>query len=434
MKPQFLIAAPHSGAGKTTITLALLRALQRSGRRVQPFKCGPDYLDPQLHTIAAGQASINLDAWMMSETHLQELYQRYTSDAAISITEGVMGLFDGAHKMEGSSAALAALLRIPVILVVDARAMAYSAAALLYGYKHFFRDITLAGVIFNFVDAPSHYRILQEAAADVGVPVLGYLPERPDIRIPSRHLGLHTSAETDYDAIIDAAADHLSGHIDLELLLQQTLRPVSAAAPTQAVSTGRLKIAVAQDEAFHFIYPENITALKQLGDITYFSPLTAGALPNADLLYLPGGYPELHLPQLAGNTGLLQQLRQYKGRILAECGGMMYLGEQITDEKGEAWTMAGLLPVSTTMQPPRLSLGYREVHIGDVVLRGHEFHYSQYIKAPGTTQTDIRVLNSRQETVDSPVFHGPRILAGYMHFYWGDNIRGLSQLLGIDRG
>lgn len=434
MKPQFLIAAPYSGAGKTTITLALLRALQRSGRRVQPFKCGPDYLDPQLHTIAAGQAGINLDAWMMSATHLPEVYQRYTADADISIIEGVMGLFDGAYKMEGSSAALATLLRIPVILVIDAQAMAYSAAALLYGYKHFFRDITLAGVIFNFVSTSSHYRILQEAAADVGVPVLGYLPERTDIRIPSRHLGLHTDASTDYNAIIDAAADHLSGHIDLALLLQQTLRPVPAPAPVQTFTAGRLKIAVARDEAFHFIYPENIAALGQLGDITYFSPLTAGSLPNADLLYFPGGYPELHLPQLAGNTVLLQQLRRYKGRILAECGGMMYLGEQIIDDKGDAWEMAGLLPVSTTMQPPKLSLGYREVYIGNVMLKGHEFHYSQYLKMPDTMQTDIRVLNSRQETVHSPVMHSPQILAGYMHFYWGDNIRGLSQLLSINQG
>lgn len=431
MKPQFLIAAPHSGAGKTTITLALLRALQRSGWRVQPFKCGPDYLDPKHHTLAAGRESVNLDAFMMPEPHLFEVYQRYARQADVSIIEGVMGLFDGAHKMEGSSAALAALLDIPVILVVDAQAMAYSAAALLYGYRHFFPGIKLAGVIFNFVNAPSHYRILEEAAADAGVPVLGYLPERPDIRIPSRHLGLHISGETDYNAVIGTAADHLSEHIDLELLLQHTIRPEPAAAVITPASPGRLQIAIARDEAFNFTYRENIAALSQLGDIRYFSPLTATSLPPADLLYFPGGYPELHLPQLAANTTLLQQLRQYEGRILAECGGMMYLGENIIDENGQPWPMAGLLKVSTSMQHKALTLGYREIHIGNEVFRGHEFHYSQYEKVPEITGPAIRILNARQETVAGVVFHTPRILAGYMHFYWGDNIEGLQRVLGL---
>ncbi|QJB30507.1 cobyrinate a,c-diamide synthase [Chitinophaga oryzae] len=431
MKPQFLIAAPHSGAGKTTVTLALLRALQRSGRRVQPFKCGPDYLDPKHHTLAAGQESVNLDAFMMTAQHLPEVYQRYTQQADVSIIEGVMGLFDGARKMEGSSAALAALLDVPVILVVDAQAMAYSAAALLYGYKHFFPDITLAGVIFNFVNAPAHYRILEEAAADAGVPVLGYLPERADIRIPSRHLGLHISAETDYNAIIDAAAGHLSAHIDIERLLQQTLRPVATPVTGAAGSSGVLRIAIAKDEAFNFTYRENIAALSQLGVIHYFSPLTDTTLPPADLLYFPGGYPELHLPQLAANTGLLQQLRQYEGRILAECGGMMYLGENIVDETGHPWNMAGLLPVSTSMQQPALTIGYREVHIGDVIFKGHEFHYSHYVKAPDITDPAIRVWNARQEVIPGTVFHTPRLLAGYMHFYWGDNVAGLQRVLGL---
>lgn len=431
MKPQFLIAAPHSGAGKTTVTLALLRALQRSGRRVQPFKCGPDYLDAKHHTLAAGRESVNLDAFMMTTQHLPEVYQRYTQQADVSIIEGVMGLFDGARKMEGSSAALAALLDVPVILVVDAQAMAYSAAALLHGYKHFFPDIMLAGVIFNFVNAPSHYRILEEAAVDAGVPVMGYLPEKADIRIPSRHLGLHISAGTDYNAVIDAAADHLSAHIDIELLLQQTLRPAPPPASAASGSSGVLRIAVAKDEAFNFTYRENIAALSRLGVIHYFSPLTDTTLPPADLLYFPGGYPELHLPQLAANTGLLQQLRQYEGRILAECGGMMYLGENIIDENGRAWPMAGLLPVITSMQQPALTIGYRELHIGDVVFKGHEFHYSQYVKAPDITPPDIRVLNAWGEIVPGTVFYTSRLLAGYMHFYWGDNIAGLKQVLGL---
>lgn len=432
MKPQFLIAAPHSGAGKTTVTLALLRAIRRKGLRVQPFKCGPDYLDPKHHTLAAGTPSINLDRYMMQDAHVQELYARYTSQADASIVEGVMGLFDGARKMQGSSAELAAFLGLPVILVVNAKAMAYSAAALLFGYKNFFREINIAGVIFNFVNTPTHYRILEEAAADAGIPTLGYLPEQADVKIPSRHLGLHISGETDYDRIIDAAADHLSAHINLEKLLEITTRPVPATpvAPVAAPAAG-FRIAVAQDEAFNFTYAANIAALSQLGTVSFFSPLTATTLPEAELLYFPGGYPELHLAQLSSNTPLLQQLQQYNGKILAECGGMMYLGTAITDEDGQVFPMAGLLPVHTSMQHKKLSLGYRQVYIDDVLLKGHEFHYSQYDIPPELTAPHIRVLNARDEVVATPVFHTPRILASYLHFYFGDNITGLKKMLGL---
>lgn len=430
MKPQFLIAAPHSGAGKTTVTLALLRAFRRRGLRVQPFKCGPDYLDPKHHSLAAGTDSINLDRYMMSDTHVQELYARYTAAADVSITEGVMGLFDGAYKMQGSSAELSTFLDIPVILVVNAKAIAYSAAALLYGYKHFCAGVTIAGVIFNFVNTPSHYRILQEAAADVGIASLGYLPEQANLKIPSRHLGLHISAETDYDTIINHAADHLEKHIDVTALLAATSCPAPAYTPAM-LPTGDFRIAVARDEAFNFLYKENLRVLSQLGSIQYFSPLQDEALPDADLLYFPGGYPELHLATLSQNTSLLQRLRLYKGKILAECGGMMYLGTSITDENGISFPMANVLPLSTSMQYPKLSIGYRQVWIDGVLLKGHEFHFSQYATPPPLTALDIRVLNARDELLDTRVFRTDDILAGYMHFYFGDNIAGLKKILGI---
>jgi cobyrinic acid a,c-diamide synthase len=431
MKSQFLIAAPHSGAGKTTVTLALLRSLQRKGLQVQPFKCGPDYLDPKHHTLAARNESINLDSYMMSDTHVRELYAKYTSRATVSIIEGVMGLFDGANKMQGSSATLSAFLDVPVILVVNAKAMAYSAAALLYGYKHFYAGITIAGVIFNFVNTPTHYRILQEAAADVGITALGYLPEQAQIKIPSRHLGLHISAETDYNSIIDSAADHLEKYIDIDQLLEITKRAAPNYIPPPATAVGNLHIAIAQDEAFNFVYKENIHALSQLGTIQYFSPLQDTTLPATDLLYFPGGYPELHLPALSANTTLLLQLQHYKGKILAECGGMMYLGTNITDENGTIFPMANLVPVSTSMQQKKLSLGYRQVFIDDVLLKGHEFHYSQYDKNTVLTGPDIRILNARDEVIATPVFRTANILASYLHFYFGDNAEGLKKVLGI---
>ncbi|PSL45468.1 cobyrinic acid a,c-diamide synthase [Chitinophaga niastensis] len=431
MKSQFLIAAPHSGAGKTTVTLAVLRSLQRKGLRVQPFKCGPDYLDPKHHTLAAGNESINLDRYMMPDAHVRELYAKYTDGAAISIIEGVMGLFDGANKMQGSSAELSVFLDVPVILVVNAKAMAYSAAALLYGYKHFYAGLTIAGVIFNFVNTPTHYRILQEAAADVGITALGYLPEQEQIKIPSRHLGLHISAETDYNSIINNAADHLEKYINVDELLELTKRAAPVYTRSPASPAGDLRIAIAQDEAFNFVYKENINVLSQLGSIQYFSPLKDTVLPAADLLYFPGGYPELHLPALAANTSLLQQLQHYKGKILAECGGMMYLGTAITDESGTIFPMANLLPVHTSMLQKKLSLGYRQVFIDDVLLKGHEFHYSQYEKNTALTGSGIRVLNARDEVLATPVFKTDNILASYLHFYFGDNVKGLKKVLGI---
>jgi len=428
MQPQFLIAAPHSGAGKTTVTLAVLRALQRKGLRVQPFKCGPDYIDPKHHSIAAGQPSINLDRYMMSDDHVRNTYAQYSTQADVSVTEGVMGLFDGAIKMEGSSAELATFLDIPVVLIVNAKAMAYSAAALLYGYKNFYPGLRIAGVLFNFVSTPSHYRILQEAAVDVGLAALGYLPEKISIKIPSRHLGLHISADHDYDQIINDAADHLCQYMDLDHLLEITSSPHKVYT-TENKPVGRLQIAVAQDEAFNFIYPQNIKALSSLGEITYFSPLQDPALPAADVLYLPGGYPELYLPQLTANAALRAAVKAFKGKILAECGGMMYLGAAIHDEDGQPYEMCNMLPISTTMQQKKMTLGYRNVELGNITLRGHEFHYSTFADAPRALDTRVRVSNVRGEVLGTPVFYDERIFASYMHFYFGDNVPALRKIL-----
>jgi cobyrinic acid a,c-diamide synthase len=421
-----MIAAAHSGAGKTTVTLGLLRALQQKGYNVRPFKCGPDYIDPIHHRLASGNDSINLDRFMMSDEHIRQLYHQYGATADVCITEGVMGLFDGSRKMEGSSADIARLLRIPVVLVLNAKAMAYSAAAILYGLKNFCSDIHIAGVIFNFVGSSSHYRFLQEACGDVGVHSFGYLPPNDALHIKSRHLGLDILSPLHMEAAIAAAADHIEKHIDIAALLEYVSVDLPGAeevhpSPLSESSTHK-NILVARDAAFNFIYPENIRALQQFGTVQYFSPLENTHLPNADLVYLPGGYPELHLEQLSANRAVMQQIQNHYangGKILAECGGMMYLGKYITDEKGKPWLMTGILELATSMEQPKLSLGYRTIMTGTKPVKGHEFHYSQFSDA-GTTDAHIPVYNARNEPTASRIFHNRQLFASYIHLYWAE--------------
>ncbi|PSL26351.1 cobyrinate a,c-diamide synthase [Chitinophaga ginsengisoli] len=424
MKPQFLIAAPSSHSGKTTLTLGLLRLLYNRGLKVQPFKCGPDYIDTKHHGLAAHSQSINLDTFMMSEGHLRSLYAKYSEGADVVITEGVMGLFDGADRMKGSSAEISILLDLPVILVVNAKAMAYSVAPLIYGFMHFNPQVRIAGVIFNFVNTESHYQFLKDACEDIGVTPLGYVPASDDIKIPSRHLGLAISPEHDYNTIIERAAAHISKTVDVEQLLKITQRPVPQVPAQTILPPARtLEIAVAMDEAFNFTYTENLEMLKSLGEVTTFSPLYDFMLPPTDLLYLAGGYPELFLEQLSSNLTMRTSILDYcakGGKVIAECGGMMYLGETLADSTGKEYPMVGFLGLKTTMKDAKLSLGYRDVEMGLNRFKGHEFHYS------GCTETEAlpkigKVFNARGKEVTTPVYRKDNVVASYIHFYWGEN-------------
>ncbi|WP_440134470.1 cobyrinate a,c-diamide synthase [Chitinophaga sancti] len=431
-KPQFLIAAASSHSGKTTLTLGLLRALHHRGLQVQPFKCGPDYIDTTHHRTAAHRPGINLDTFMMSETHVQELYSHYSQDADVAIVEGVMGLFDGAVKAEGSSAAIAMLLDIPVVLVLNAKAMAYSVAPILFGLKNFNPELKIAGVIFNFVNTESHYQFLKDACEDVGIPSLGYIPVNENIKIPSRHLGLAISSENDYEAIIEEAAAHISKSVNLDQLLELTTKEVPLYKTKDTPrATNKLQISVAFDHVFNFLYEDNIRALEQLGNVVTFSPGNEEELPpGTDWLYLPGGYPELNLALLAGNVNMHTSIRNFAakgGRIFAECGGMMYLGKGITDQEGKRYEMCGVLDLETSMENSRLSLGYRKIQIGNTVLKGHEFHYSQ---ASESTQipTIGEVTNARGKTVVTPIYKQQNVIASYMHLYWGEDAEIFSTL------
>ena len=411
-----MIAAPSSGCGKTTFTLGLLRALRNRGLSVQPFKSGPDYIDPLFHQMAAGVESVNLDTYMSSPAHVQTLFGHYGGDADACVIEAAMGLFDGADGPRGSAAEVAQILDVPVVLLVSAKAVAYSVAPLIYGFRHFNPRLRLAGVVFNFVASERQLATLRRACEDAGVPCLGYLSRNPELAIPSRHLGLTLQECEKTEQLIDLAAQEVTKHIDLDRLLEGAKGNNGDNGNNGNNGVNRdneprfSRIAVARDAAFNFTYRANIDALRRLGEVFFFSPLQDADLPQCDLLYLPGGYPELFAEQLAGNRAMREQIRAYAeagGRMLAECGGFMYLCRDIDGQP-----MCGLLPYSATMQGARLHLGYRETVLNGVTLRGHEFHYSTTIPEAPT-----------------PFVHYKNIRAGYPHWYWADDPQKLLSLL-----
>lgn len=419
----FLIGAATSGSGKTTLTLGLLRALTRKGRHIQAFKCGPDYIDTWHHWMVTGKPSINLDRFMMSDEHIRSLYRYYTASIEVAITEGVMGLFDGYDGMKGSSAEIAELLHIPVVLVVNAKSTAYSVAPLLYGFKHFRPQLNIIGVIFNFVSSPSHYEFLRKASEDAGVESLGYLPKQSEIAIPSRHLGLSMEKNLGFEQFFDRIADLVEQSVDLERLLEKTAVEKLSCQEANFYSAGNKRIAVAYDEAFNFMYAENIETLKREGEVFYFSPLRDTELPAADFVYLPGGYPELYVKELSSNRQMRKALFQYieqGGRLLAECGGMMYLCRSLADKEGNVYPMVGILPQDATMEKMKLKLGYRQLFCDSYRLRGHEFHYSSVKNADKQLISCAEAWNARGERTDVPLYRYKNLLAGYTHLYWSD--------------
>jgi len=389
-----IIAAPASGSGKTVVTLAVLRALCRAGLAVNSFKVGPDYIDPAFHAAATGRPCFNLDLWAMRPPTVAQLLDRLAADAGLVLGEGVMGLFDGAGDGSGSTADVAALTGWPVILVVDVRGQAGSAAALLRGFASHRADVAVAGVIFNRVGGDGHADTLRRAVASLGIPVIGCLPRSADLALPERHLGLVQAQErTDLGAFLDAAAGLAARHLDLAVL-RSLARPLGAAASARAAASPALaplgqRIAIARDVAFAFAYESLLDGWQAAGcELSFFSPLNDEApAAAADSIYLPGGYPELHAGQLAANARFLSGLRQAVAggaAVYGECGGYMVLGRGLTDAGGTRHAMAGLLPVETSFAERRLQLGYRQARLtGDCPLgaaggtfRGHEFHYA----------------------------------------------------------
>ena len=418
-KSGFIIAATSSGCGKTTLSLGLMRELSRRGSCVQPFKCGPDYIDTQFHREATGNPSINLDTFMSSEQHVKDLFQRYSFGKDAAIVEGVMGMFDGYSKLKGSSAELSRLLSLPVILLINAASTAYSVAATIYGFKKFQPDINIAGVIFNRVSSESHFSYLKDACSDAGVECLGYIKKDNSLATPSRHLGLTLTAKADMDRFINTAADAVAENVDIETLLKLTKLHSHEIdhLPTPPVSAGKVA-AVACDEAFNFIYPANLDRLSAEGyEIVTFSPIHDKSLPEADFVYLPGGYPELFEEEIATNVSMKNSIREYVengGRLWAECGGMLYLSQEI-----DGFPMCGVLPIKCTMQDAKLSLGYRTICFGEKVFKGHEFHYSHVVN-PDCMESVATQSNAKGSLVKTPVYRYKNAFASYTHLYWAD--------------
>lgn len=413
-KNSFLIAATSSGSGKTTLSLGLMRALSRTGLRVQPFKCGPDYIDTQYHTLATGRNSINLDLFMSSESHVKDIYTRYGVDSDVNIVEGVMGMFDGFDRMEGSSADIAIKLDIPVVLLINAASTAFSVAATIYGFTRFCKDVRVVGVIFNRVASENHYAFLKDACSQTGIPSLGYIRRNDALRTPSRHLGLSLDSLSEIERFISSAADEVERNVDMEMLMSLTEASDDSQRPSKKTVYDRT-VAIAKDEAFNFIYPVNIDAFRSR--IVYFSPLHDAQLPDAEMIYLPGGYPELFSAELERNVNMRNAIKEYAesgGKILAECGGMIYLSEDIDGKR-----MCGVLPLKATMDNARLSLGYRSIVFPGLNLRGHEFHYSNTISTEQLASV-ARQFSAKGNPVATPIYRYRNTIAGYTHLYWGE--------------
>ena len=423
----FLIAAPMSGSGKTTVARGLMALLKREGHTVQPMKCGPDYIDTKFHTAVCGRPSINLDSFMATDNHIKHLFEHHASDADICIVEGMMGLFDGYDHEHGSAYEIARILQLPVVLVINAQSAAYSMAALISGFINFKSDIRIIGVIFNKVGSERHQRMLEEVCQDVGVRCLGCLPKTKDAETGERYLGLDFSnGATGMESTFNTLANLIERHIDWKTIILLANDQRFDFSKTQQDETSKTKykrIAIAQSpEAFSFIYQSTLDAM-QGAELHFFNPELNETFPaDVDMLYLPGGYPEKHAEALTKASATRACIKAYAdkgGHIIAECGGMMYLCEEILTDEG-TFPFCGVLPykISARKSDRHLSLGYRQWTLNGKEYRGHEFHYSQFagITPPSVTT----VLNARGEPVNCPIIQQGNVLASYTHWYWQD--------------
>ena len=420
--PALLVAAPASGQGKTTVVAALARLHARQGRKVRVFKCGPDFLDPQIHAIASGAPCYNVDLWMCGETDAKWRLAEAARDADLILVEGVMGLYDG----EPSAAELAARLGLPVLAVIDGSAMATSFGAIAYGLKHFRPGTPVTAALANHIDSAYHAELLASSLPP-DIAWYGHLPRDAGAALPERHLGLLPASEiADLTQRIERMADLLATTAAAALPppVDFALTGAPAITPLLAGKT----IAVARDAAFCFLYPANLDCLAALGArLEYFSPLSGGTLPSCDAVWLPGGYPELHAETLAGNRPLWASLAAHVAAgkpLLAECGGMMALFDTLLDIDGHCHAVGGLLPGQVKMQKKLAALGLQEIDLPEGRLRGHTFHYSH-------AETPLAALARACRPDDlggESVYRRQRLTASYLHLYFPSNPEATARL------
>ncbi len=438
-----IIAGTHSGVGKTTVALGIMAALKRRGLAVQPFKVGPDFIDPGHHQSVCGLPSRNLDGWMLGRDYTIESFRHHCEGKDAAVVEGVMGLFDGIGSGdEGSTAQIARWLKTAVVLVVDARGMSGSVAALVNGFKTYRRDVRLSGVVLNRVGSADHCRRLTSIITErCGMPVIGSLPAEDALAIPERHLGLVTAQEVRLKkSFIDRMAALFERSLDLDLLLRTgsslPRQPMRVRGHADAVTplTPRVRIGIASDRAFSFYYQDNLDMLRRMGaTLVPFSPLRDRVLPpRLQGIYIGGGYPEVFAPDLEANRsmrGALKRFAEEDGVIYAECGGLMYLGKGIRTVTGSMHAMTGVFPYTTIMHRRLTRLGYHTVRaIRDTIIarrgecaRGHQFRYSS-LAGDGPLKGDgFSVARGAGGRAEREGFRYKNVLAQYVHIHFGSN-------------
>lgn len=413
-----MIGAITAGSGKTLFAMGLIRALQKRGLKVQPYKCGTDFMDAQFLSLVADYETVHLDTWMASYTHVQHLYNKYGEKADVCVVDGSGGLYDGIRKMQGSNVDMAKLLDIPVVLLVNARAVGYSVAPVIYGFKKFCPSLKIAGVVFNQVSSQAHYALLKEACLDAGVDTLGYLCFSEEWKLPSKHTGLTLTVKKELDEKIEKLSEQIVNQVDISRLMSKCnggfpcryMLPYSSDTEFDSFVTPirKIKIAVARDAAFNFTYRENIASLKRIGEITYFSPVYGSDLPEADLVYLPSGFPELFARQLHRRRKLMDDLKAFAergGMILAEGGGTIFLSRSLTVRQGgTAYAMSGVFPFDFELTANRIQTKYRKYEMAGMELKGHDYRYFQI---PDCVATDS-------------IMRYKNVIACCGHLYWGE--------------
>ena len=427
--PRIVLAGVSSGVGKTTVVTGLLRVLRDQGLAVQPFKVGPDYIDPGFHEKAAGRDSYNLDTWLVPEERLVSTFCTLAGDADLSVIEGVMGLFDGGAAGVSSTAHIARLLQAPVVLVMNCRSMGQSAAAVALGYREYAPDVKIAGVILNQLGSDNHEQIIREAMAGIGMPVLGALHRTDALQTPERHLGLTPVTETETDALIAHMAETVGAGLDLAAIrsVAESAPPLFPETEETAGEKAPVRIGVAKDEAFTFYYPTSLSALAEKGaELVPFSPLADETIPDVDGLLFGGGFPEMFLEKLAANVSLKTSIRNARDAgmpIFAECGGLMYLCREIFDFEEKEYEMVGLVPAVCRMQKKLQRVGYvtakalRESILAQAgeTLRGHEFHFSTMEPDASDFPWAYELMGSRQKEAHREGYAAGAVLASYLH-------------------
>lgn len=447
-RPRLIIAAVHSGSGKTTITAGILAGLRESGKVVQAYKIGPDYIDPGFHRLASRRPTHNLDSWLVPEETLRSIFAQTSKAADISVIEGVMGLYDGGRGGISSTASIAKLLNAPVLLVIDIKSMADSAAAIALGFKKYDPEVLLAGVILNRAGSESHGKMVEQALKTIGIPVWGIVRRDAALTLPERHLGLTPAAEEkSSQKTMEKIKKSITDQVQLEQLVQIADSAPDFSLPKEPSDkrpVPKVKIGVASDEAFSFYYPESLAVLEKSGaQIQYFSPLRDSELPNVDGLLIGGGFPEMFAAQLDRNKEMRQAIYTAgkKGMpIYAECGGLMYLTQGIRDFSGQIYKMSGLIPAYCHMHEKLQTVGYIQAtalqpsilcETGDQ-LKGHEFHFSSMELLPeheGKFPWAFTVVKMRTGKEYMAGYADRNILASYIHIHFAGNPKNAERLI-----